>query len=62
MMGDFLFETGGQIVLQAAKLRYMSNGQVSVPMVVRAGVGAIKNAGPAPQRIPTTRCGHIAQG
>ncbi len=46
MMGDFLWEAGSQIVLQAAKLRYMSNGQVSVPMVVRAGVGAVKNAGP----------------
>jgi 2-oxoisovalerate dehydrogenase E1 component len=46
MMGDFLFEAGSQIVLQAGKLRYMSNGQVSVPMVVRAGMGAVKNAGP----------------
>jgi 2-oxoisovalerate dehydrogenase E1 component len=46
MLADFLFEAGGQIVLQASKLRYMSNGQVSVPMVVRAGVGSVKNAGP----------------
>jgi 2-oxoisovalerate dehydrogenase E1 component len=46
MMGDFLFEAGSQIALQAARLRYMSNGQVSVPMVVRAGMGAIKSAGP----------------
>ncbi|MCE5268886.1 MAG: hypothetical protein LLG00_13490, partial [Planctomycetaceae bacterium] len=46
MMGDFLWESASQIVLQAAKLRYMSNGQVSVPMVVRAFIGVIKNAGP----------------
>jgi len=46
MMGDFLWESAGQIVLQAAKLRYMSGGQVSVPMVVRAFLGIIKNAGP----------------
>jgi 2-oxoisovalerate dehydrogenase E1 component len=46
MLADFLFEAGGQIVLQASKLRYMSNGQVSVPMIVRAGVGSVKNAGP----------------
>jgi 2-oxoisovalerate dehydrogenase E1 component len=46
MMGDFLFEAGSQIALQAAKLRYMSNGQVAVPMIVLAGVGMIKNAGP----------------
>jgi 2-oxoisovalerate dehydrogenase E1 component len=46
MLADFLFEAGGQIVLQASKLRYMSNGQVQVPMIVRAGVGSVKNAGP----------------
>jgi 2-oxoisovalerate dehydrogenase E1 component len=46
MLADFLWEAGGQIVLQASKLRYMSNGQVSVPMVVRAGSGSVKNAGP----------------
>lgn len=46
MLADFLWEAGGQIVLQGSKLRYMSNGQVSVPMVVRAGGGSVKNAGP----------------
>jgi 2-oxoisovalerate dehydrogenase E1 component len=46
MFGDFAFETAGQIVLQAAKLRYMSNGQMSAPMVVRAGLGAVRSAGP----------------
>ncbi len=46
MLADFLFEAGGQIVLQASKLRYMSNGQASAPMVIRAGGGAVKNAGP----------------
>lgn len=46
MFVDFLFETGGQIPLQAAKLRYMSNGQLSAPVVVRTPCGAIKSAGP----------------
>jgi len=46
MMGDFLFEAASQIVLQAGKLRYMSNGQVGVPMIVRAGMGAVKQTGP----------------
>ena len=46
MMGDFLWEAASQIVLQAGKLRYMSNGQVTVPMVVRAGMGAVKQTGP----------------
>ena len=46
MFADFLFEAAGQIVLQAAKLRYMSNGQMGAPMVVRVGSGAVRSAGP----------------
>ncbi|HVF09466.1 MAG TPA: thiamine pyrophosphate-dependent enzyme, partial [Abditibacteriaceae bacterium] len=46
MFADFIFEAATQIIQQVAKLRYMSNGRLSVPMVVRAGMGAIKNAGP----------------
>ncbi len=46
MISDFLWDAASQIVMQAAKLRYMSNGQVSVPMVVRSGMGTVKNAGP----------------
>jgi len=37
---DFLFECMDELVNQAAKLRYMSGGKVSVPMVMRAPVGA----------------------
>ncbi len=46
MFSDFLFEAAGQIVLQAAKLRYMSNGQMSAPMVIRVGAGTVRSAGP----------------
>ncbi|MFO1141794.1 MAG: thiamine pyrophosphate-dependent enzyme [Amaricoccus sp.] len=46
MFADFAFETAGQIFLQAAKLRYMSNGQMAAPMVVRVGAGALRSAGP----------------
>lgn len=46
MLTDFLWEASGQIVLQASKLRYMSNGQVSAPMVIRSGGGVVKQAGP----------------
>jgi 2-oxoisovalerate dehydrogenase E1 component len=46
MFADFAFETTGQIVLQAAKLRYMSNGEMTAPMVVRAGAGALRSSGP----------------
>ena len=38
--GDFLFCMMDQLANQAAKMRYMSAGQVSVPMVMRAPVGA----------------------
>src|SRR5579862_6426429 len=37
---DFLFECMDELVNQAAKLRYMSGGKVSVPLVMRAPVGA----------------------
>jgi pyruvate/2-oxoglutarate/acetoin dehydrogenase E1 component len=37
---DFLFLAMDQIANNAAKLRYMSGGQVSVPLVIRAPVGA----------------------
>ncbi len=46
MFADFAFETAGQIILQAAKLRYMSNGGMSAPIVVRAGAGALRSSGP----------------
>ncbi len=37
---DFLFECMDELVNQAAKLRYMWGGKLSVPMVMRAPVGA----------------------
>lgn len=37
---DFLFLAMDQIVNNAAKLRYMSGGQLAVPLVMRAPVGA----------------------
>ncbi len=46
MFADFLFEAAGQIVLQASKLRYMSNGQMSVPMVIRVASGTVRSTGP----------------
>lgn len=38
--GDFLFIAMDQLANQAAKLRYMSGGKITVPMVMRAPVGA----------------------
>lgn len=40
--GDFVFCGMDQVVNQAAKLRYMSNGQYQVPLVVRLPVGATR--------------------
>jgi pyruvate dehydrogenase E1 component beta subunit len=38
--GDFIFCAMDQVINQAAKMCYMSNGQVSVPLVLRLPVGA----------------------
>ena len=46
MFADFMFEAAGQIALQATKLRYMSNGQMNAPMVIRVGAGTIRSTGP----------------
>jgi pyruvate/2-oxoglutarate/acetoin dehydrogenase E1 component len=42
--GDFVFCAMDQIVNEAAKLRYMSGGQVTVPIVLRLPVGANRRA------------------
>ncbi|MCX5494071.1 thiamine pyrophosphate-dependent enzyme [Kaistia dalseonensis] len=46
MFADFMFEAAGQIVLQGSKLRYMSNGQMNAPFIVRVGAGTVRSAGP----------------
>jgi len=38
--GDFVFCAMDQVVNQAAKMHYMSNGQVKVPLVLRLPIGA----------------------
>jgi 2-oxoisovalerate dehydrogenase E1 component len=45
MFADFMFDAATQIIHMAAKLRYMSHGQVGVPLLVRAPMGMIKCAG-----------------
>ncbi len=37
---DFVFEAMDEVVNEAAKLRYMSGGRISVPTVLRSPVGA----------------------
>ena len=38
--GDFIFCAMDQVVNQAAKMRYMSGGQVKIPIVIRIPTGA----------------------
>ncbi len=40
MFNDFIFCAGDQVVNQMAKLRYMSGGQLELPLVVRMAMGA----------------------
>ena len=40
MFSDFLLVAADQVINQAAKLRYMSGGQTTVPMVIRTPIGA----------------------
>ena len=42
-MADFLALAMDQLANQAAKLRYMTGGQVKVPMTVRAPIGCVAN-------------------
>ena len=44
MFADFIAECLSQIVNQASKLHYISNGQTCVPMVVRAAMGSVRGA------------------
>ena len=46
MTVDFMFEATSTLIEQAAKLRYMSNGATSVPMVMRCPAGNARSNGP----------------
>ncbi|MEJ2010996.1 MAG: transketolase C-terminal domain-containing protein [Anaerolineales bacterium] len=46
MFGDFLMLAGDQLLNHAAKLRWMSNDQVRVPLVVRTPMGGRRGYGP----------------
>jgi 2-oxoisovalerate dehydrogenase E1 component beta subunit len=37
--GDFIYESVDQLINEAAKLRYRSNGDFNCPMVIRAPIG-----------------------
>jgi pyruvate/2-oxoglutarate/acetoin dehydrogenase E1 component len=45
MFWDFANEAFGQIINQAGRLHYLSNGQYTVPIVIHGAIGAIQSAG-----------------
>lgn len=55
---DFLACGMDEIVNQAAKARYMSGGQVDVPLVIRAPDGAIRSAGAQHSQSPEAWFAH----
>ena len=46
MFGDFITLAADQIINHAAKFRYMYNGQVSVPLIIRVPMGGKRGYGP----------------
>jgi len=59
MFSDFLGVCMDQILNQAAKMRYMSGGQVKTPIVIRTAFGAGISAGPQHSQSPEAFFMHI---
>jgi pyruvate/2-oxoglutarate/acetoin dehydrogenase E1 component len=58
-LADFLFIAMNEIVLTAAQTRYMSGGQLSVPIVLRASMGGYVEGGPEHSRSPLATYMHF---
>jgi len=56
---DNMFVPMNEIVLTAAQMRYMSGGQLSVPLVLRASVGGYVRGGAEHSRIPIATFMHF---
>lgn len=52
MFGDFLYLAADQIINHATKFPWMFNGQVEVPLVIRAPVGGGRGYGPTHSQSP----------
>jgi len=59
MFWDFMYEASGQIIQQAARLHYMSNGQFSVPIVIRGVVGIAGGAAGHHSGVPYPMYAHF---
>jgi pyruvate/2-oxoglutarate/acetoin dehydrogenase E1 component len=42
---DFVLEAMTQVIQQAANIHYLSDGKISVPLVIRGAMGSVRNAG-----------------
>ena len=42
---DFILEAMTQVIQQAAKVHYSSNGKIKAPVVIRGAMGSVRNAG-----------------
>ncbi len=58
-VADCLFVAMNEIVLTAAQMRYMSGGQLSVPLVLRASIGGYVRGGPEHSRSPIATFMHF---
>ena len=56
---DMIMEAMGQIVEQAATIHYTSNGQIKVPLVIRAAMGTVRSTGPHHSRCFYSWFAHI---
>ena len=59
MFADFITLIMDQLVNQAAKVCYQSNGRFKVPLVVRTTVGTGANLGPQHSQSPYAWCAHV---
>jgi pyruvate/2-oxoglutarate/acetoin dehydrogenase E1 component len=59
MFWDFAYEAAGQLINQAARIHYMSNGQFSVPLVFRGVVGIGGGAGGHHSAVPYPMYAHF---
>jgi pyruvate/2-oxoglutarate/acetoin dehydrogenase E1 component len=42
---DFVLEAMTQVIQQAANIHYLSDGKITVPLVIRGAMGSVRNAG-----------------
>lgn len=59
MFADFLFVAADQIINQMAKMRYMTGGQVKVPMVIRTQGGGGRGSGAQHSQSPDAMFAHV---